>query len=387
MFTLPPVSFTMLLALTLAPAGLCAPAAAHQHPRLLCARLRPALTAPRMAWQAASEQEEEETLITSKSEIFSEMSTEERTAFFQQLDDECVAAGVSQSSRFRGLLEAMGEEGASQWRVLSTGQIVESAKHFPGLTAMPAWDPQDFDDDDQPFPWLGQLQAHVPAIAAELRAVCDAELPAGYDLGLENRRAMERLSGLTETERSIYSPGFDDHPTNGYCHTVLMTNDEPQPVARPAPDPHPHPHHRTHTRTRTRTRTLTLTHAHSHAHQVAALFPCTMAALDACSVPLGVRLVAFGKQLPHTALHWHGGMVSSQWSHTPGAVRGVGARLRPPRDAPGDSGRPVPPAGRGQAAGRPATASGGRGGSRRLPKPLVRLVFGHPGTATGATSC
>ena len=38
---------------------------------------------------------------------------------------------------------------------------------------------------------------------------------------------------------------------------------------------------------------------------VAALFPKTMAALEACSVPLGVRLVAFGKQLPHTALHWH----------------------------------------------------------------------------------
>ena len=44
---------------------------------------------------------------------------------------------------------------------------------------------------------------------------------------------MERLGDaqLTQAERSIYSPGFDDQPTNGYCHTVLMTNDEPQPVA------------------------------------------------------------------------------------------------------------------------------------------------------------
>ena len=89
---------------------------------------------------------------------------------------------------------------------------------------------------------------------------------------------MERLGDaqLTQVERSIYSPGFDDQPTNGYCHTVLMTNDEPQPVAavfpltltltlirwRPsAPNPNPAP------------------------HQVAALFPKTMAALEARSAP------------------------------------------------------------------------------------------------------
>ena len=45
----------------------------------------------------------------------------------------------------------------------------------------------------------------MPSIAAELRAVCDAELPPGYDLGPENRRAMERLgdAGLTQAERTL----------------------------------------------------------------------------------------------------------------------------------------------------------------------------------------
>lgn len=197
------------------------------------------------------------------------MDLEERREFFKQLDDACVAAGVKQSERFCGLLDAMGEVDAPLWRVLSTGQIVESNKHFPGLTAMPAWDRDDIGDDDEedPFPWLSKLESYLPAIAAERRRVCDAELPDGYDLGPENRRAMERLPHLTATERSIYVPGFGDHPNNGYCHTVLMTNDAAQPVA--------------------------------------ALFPEVMAALDACDVPLGVRLVAFGKQLPHTALHWH----------------------------------------------------------------------------------
>ena len=86
---------------------------------------------------------------------------------------------------------------------------------------------------------------------------------------------------------------------NGYCHTVLMTNDEPQPVA--------------------------------------ALFPKTMAALEACSVPLGVRLVAFGKQLPHTALHWHSdGRNYMLTAHIPLAgptVCGDGARTLPFRPA------------------------------------------------------
>ena len=70
---------------------------------------------------------------------------------------------------------------------------------------MPAWEPDDFDEEDQPFPWLTKLEACVPSIAAELRAVCDAELPPGYDLGPENRRAMERLgdAGLTQAERTL----------------------------------------------------------------------------------------------------------------------------------------------------------------------------------------
>ena len=259
-----------MLALAPLAAGLCTPGATAR-PRPLCARpLSQALPAPRMV---ASEDEEAAVPRTGKSEVFGEMSAEAQAAFLRQLDEECAAAGVAQSSRFRGLLDAMREGGDAEWRVLSTGQIVQSAKHFPGLTAMPAWEPDDFDEGDQPFPWLSKLEACVPAIAAELRAVCDAELPPGsaYELGPEttcppptylptclpayrlppttyylpptaycvlptafhqlprfdpeNRRAMDRLGDahltqLTQTERSLYSPGFDDQPTNGYCHTV-----------------------------------------------------------------------------------------------------------------------------------------------------------------------
>jgi len=74
-----------------------------------------------------------------KGDPFSQMSGEERDAFFEQLDDACAAAGVGQSARFQGLLDAM-RASESRWKVLSTGQVVEAAKHFPGLTAMPACD-------------------------------------------------------------------------------------------------------------------------------------------------------------------------------------------------------------------------------------------------------
>ena len=150
--------------------GLCFRASAQT----LCARLRPMLPAPRMA----APDEEEAAPRTGKSEVFGEMGAEEQAAFLRELDDACAAAGVRQSARFRGLLEAMAE-GGTEWRVLSTGQIVQSAKHFPGLTAMPVWEPDDFDEEDQPFPWLARLEACVPTIAAELHAVCNAELPPG----------------------------------------------------------------------------------------------------------------------------------------------------------------------------------------------------------------
>jgi hypothetical protein len=141
----------------------------------LCARLRPMLPAPRMA----APDEEEAAPRTGKSEVFGDMGAEEQAAFLRELDGACAAAGVRQSARFRGLLEAMAEGGGTEWRVLSTGQIVQSAKHFPGLTAMPVWEPDDFDEEDQPFPWLARLEACVPTIAAELHAVCSAELPPG----------------------------------------------------------------------------------------------------------------------------------------------------------------------------------------------------------------
>ena len=143
----------------------------------LRARLRPMLPAPRMA----APDDEEAAPRTGKSEVFGEMGAEEQAAFLRQLDDACAAAGVGQSARFRGLLDAMAEGDGTEWRVLSTGQIVQAAKHFPGLTAMPVWEPEDFDEEDQPFPWLAQLEACVPTIAAELHAVCNAELPPGYD--------------------------------------------------------------------------------------------------------------------------------------------------------------------------------------------------------------
>ena len=129
----------------------------------------------------AASDEDEAAPRTGKSEVFGEMGAEEQAAFLRQLDDACAAAGVGQSARFRGLLEAMAEGDGTEWRVLSTGQIVQAAKHFPGLTAMPVWEPDDFDEEDQPFPWLAQLEASVPTIAAELHAVCNTELPPGYD--------------------------------------------------------------------------------------------------------------------------------------------------------------------------------------------------------------
>ena len=180
--------FQSMLALAPLAAGLCTPGATARprSPRPLCARpLSQVLPAPRMV---ASEDEEAAVPRTGKSEVFGEMSAEAQAAFLRQLDEECAAAGVAQSSRFRGLLDAMREGGDAEWRVLSTGQIVQSAKHFPGLTAMPAWEPDDFDEGDQPFPWLSKLEACVPAIAAELRAVCDAELPPGsaYDRPRDN---------------------------------------------------------------------------------------------------------------------------------------------------------------------------------------------------------
>jgi len=183
-------SFIAMLALTLA-LGLCtrgvmglqrSPSvhgcgrSCRASAQTLRARLRPMLPAPRMA---APDDEEAAAPRTGKSEVFGEMGAEEQAAFLRQLDDACAAAGVGQSARFRGLLEAMAEGDGTEWRVLSTGQIVQAAKHFPGLTAMPVWEPEDFDEEDQPFPWLAQLEACVPTIAAELHAVCNAELPPG----------------------------------------------------------------------------------------------------------------------------------------------------------------------------------------------------------------
>ena len=93
----------------------------------LRARLRPMLPAPRMA---APDEEEEAAPRTGKSEVFGEMSAEEQAAFLRQLDDACAAAGVGQSARFRGLLEAMAEGEGTEWRVLSTGAVLVDA---PGV--------------------------------------------------------------------------------------------------------------------------------------------------------------------------------------------------------------------------------------------------------------
>ena len=172
------------------------------------------------------------------------------------------------------------------------GRAGLSAKHFPGLSAQPTWDRP---AEDDPFPWLSDLEAHAEAIGEELRAVCNADVPSPeYCHGEANRRLMERLPGLKAAERSLYEPGFDDRPLNGYVHTVLVSNEEVQPAA--------------------------------------ALFPRTMAALDACCGPMGVRLVAFGKQLPHTALHWHSdGRNFMLTAHMPlaGPSRRSGARVPP----------------------------------------------------------
>ena len=201
-----------------------------------------------------------------KRDVFGELSPKEQIDFFRELDEACEAAGVpdDELARFQGLRDAMSAD-SPPWQVLETGQVVLSAKYFPGLTAKPAWD-READDENCPFAWLSKLETYAPVIASEPTAVCGTDLPPDFCKDLPNPY-VQQLTGLTETERAIYVPGFDDRPTNGYCQTVLVANDEPQ--------------------------------------KVAALFPQTMAALDACKVPFGVRLVAFGKQLSHTALHWH----------------------------------------------------------------------------------
>lgn len=245
-----------------------------------------------------------------KRDVFRALSREDRAKFIDRLDCDCRAAGAlpAELTRFRELCDAMADDDAPQWQVLETGQVVLTAKHFPSLTAKPHWDRSGDVAAEDPFPWLRRLESYAPVIAKELREVCDRELPVGYCLGPAHRRSMMRLPGLTETERSIFVPGFDDQQTNGYCHTVLVTNDTPQ--------------------------------------KVAALFPQTMAALDACAVPYGVRLVAFGKQLPRTALHWHtDGRNFMLTAHLPlaGPSRRTGARTPP---FPGPAARSEGPGGR-----------------------------------------
>ena len=234
-----------------------------------------------------------------KRDVFGSLSPDEQQSFFKQLDFACKAAGLCNTdlTRFDGLRDAMMED-APLWQVLSSGQVVLSAKTFPDLTATPAWDRGDGD----PFPWLRELEAYVPVIREELRAVRENQLPDDYCLGPENVRAMERLAGLTDTERSIYVPGFDSRPTSGYCHLVLMNNDERK--------------------------------------QVAELFPRTMAALETCGVPMGARLIAFGKQLSHSALHWHSdGRNFVLTAHLPlsGPSRRSGERTPPLGSANGSS--------------------------------------------------
>ena len=62
-------------------------------------------------------------------------------------------------------------------------------------------------------------------------------LPASFfatQVGAENLNAMTATYGaygLTDTEAEIYVPGFDDRPANGYIQTVLVANEERQPVA------------------------------------------------------------------------------------------------------------------------------------------------------------
>lgn len=203
-----------------------------------------------------------------KPDVLGAMSASEKEQFFTELFDTLEARGHGEElARFAEFCKRANGRPAPV-PIFETGQTVQSNKYFPGLTAKPSWDrPLDVEEENDPFPWLRRLEAYVPAIAAELRAVRDAELPEGYCLDDGNREFMQTLPGLTETERSIYVQAFDEQPENGYCQTVLMANEDRKKVAD--------------------------------------LFPQTMAALEACGVRTGVRLVAFGKQLPHSALHWH----------------------------------------------------------------------------------
>ena len=206
-------------------------------------------------------------------DVLRDMSHRAHEQYWKDLSKECEALGLSSSERerftdFMDSVQASREEPI--WEPLVTGQSVLSQSYFPGLSAKPVWESKPGDDEsEQALAWLRKLETHGPAIAEELRAVCGAELPAGYEdcVGFDNCESLENVPGLTATERAIYVPGFDDRPKNGYVQCVLVANEEAQKVSE--------------------------------------LFPRTMAALEDCGVRAGVRLVAFGKQLPHTALHWH----------------------------------------------------------------------------------
>lgn len=208
--------------------------------------------------------------LPSNSDLLEGMPPAELDRFFGTLREHCDARELdaSELARFEIFCDVVRDNVDSpRWRpVLQTGQSVQTRRHYPRLSALPCWDRLGGDDDI--FPWLAKLEAQAPAIAAELRAVCDAPLPDGWRRTAgEATHSMADVPNLSEAEREIYVPGFDDRPASGYYHAVLVANDERQDAA--------------------------------------ALFPVTMAALEACGVRSGVRLIAFGKQLPHTALHWH----------------------------------------------------------------------------------
>ena len=205
-------------------------------------------------------------------DVLRDISDDAHEQFFETVAKDCEALRLSPSekTRFADFMEAVKSSRAEPvWQpIFETGQSMLSQNYFPGLSAKPAWDHV---PGDKSLAWLRKLETCTPAIAAELRAVCEAELPAGYAIrdsaDFANSLSLDDMPGLTPTERALYVPGFDDRPANGYIQCVLVANEEAQRVSE--------------------------------------LFPQTMAALEACGVRAGVRLIAFGKQLPHTALHWH----------------------------------------------------------------------------------
>jgi hypothetical protein len=172
-------------------------------------------------------------------DVLGDMDAIEASRFLSRVRDRCLDEGIAEGelARFDEFCEHMRESvDAPVWTpVFQTGQSVLTMKHYPRLSALPSWDREpEAAAGQELFPWLRKLEAQAGTIAEELRGVCNGPLPTGYERDHSAEpllSLMDELPGLSDTERELYVPGFDERPTNGYYQIVLVANDERQQAA------------------------------------------------------------------------------------------------------------------------------------------------------------